>query len=126
MPCDLRQIKIFNNTKQDMKYIYIYIYIYHLTVQSRYFTNSQIHGISEKEINSLQIWEICLRERKEITLQTHFFYRSIHRGCFVKKVFLKHSKFRRKMPVLESPFNKVTGFRLATLLKRNSNTVVFL
>ena len=71
MPCDLRQIKIFNNTKQDMKYIYIYIY--HLTLQSRYFTNSQIHGISEKEINSLQIWEICLRERKEITLQTHFF-----------------------------------------------------
>ena len=39
MPCDLRQIKIFNNTKQDMKYIYIYI-SFDITVEIFYqFTN---------------------------------------------------------------------------------------
>ena len=43
-----------------------------------------------------------------------------------KKVLLKIRKFQRKIPVLGSLFNKVAGLRIATLLKRDSNTDVFL
>ena len=38
----------------------------------------------------------------------------------------KFRKFHSKTPVLESLFNKVQGFRSATLSKRDSNTGVFL
>ena len=40
--------------------------------------------------------------------------------------FKEFGKFHRKAPVLESPFNKLQVFRPATLLKRDSNTGVFL
>ena len=46
---------------------------------------------------------------------------------FCKKgVLKKFLKFHRKIAVLESLFNKVAGLRPATLLKRDSNTAVFL
>ena len=46
---------------------------------------------------------------------------------FLKIGVLKNFKnFTEKIPVLESHFNKVVGFRPAILLKRDSNTVVFL
>ena len=44
----------------------------------------------------------------------------------VKKVFLKISQISQKTPVLESRFDKVAGLRLATLLKKDSDTGVFL
>ena len=47
-------------------------------------------------------------------------------GVLLKEMFLKFRKFYRKIPVLESLFNKVVGLRPATLLKRASNTAVFL
>ena len=54
-------------------------------------------------------------------------YRSSQSQMFFKiAAFSKCLKFHRKSPVLESPFNKVTGPRPATLLKRNSNIGVFL
>ena len=38
----------------------------------------------------------------------------------------KLDKFHRKIPVMESLFNKVACLRPVTLLKRDSNTGVFL
>ena len=46
--------------------------------------------------------------------------------CSVKRVFLKIWKIHRKTPVSESLFNKVEGLISAILLKRGSNTSVFL
>ena len=46
-------------------------------------------------------------------------FRSSHRACSVKKVFLK---FHRKTPVLESLLITLQVFRPASLLKRYSNT----
>ena len=43
-----------------------------------------------------------------------------------KCVLTKFPKFYRKAPVLESIFNRVAGLRATTLLKRDSNTSVFL
>ena len=42
------------------------------------------------------------------------------------RAFRKFCKFHRKTPLLEFLLNKVVGLRLATLLKRDSNTGVFL
>ena len=52
--------------------------------------------------------------------------RSRRRRCSVKKMFLKIRKFHRKITVLGSFFDKVAGLRSETLLKRDSNTPVFL
>ena len=56
-----------------------------------------------------------------------------HQRCSIciKSCFLKFRNIHRKTPVLESFLNKVAGleaypFRLATLLKRDSNTGIFL
>ena len=49
-------------------------------------------------------------------------FRSSHRACSVKKVFLKFRKFHRKTPVLESLLITLQVFRPASLLKRYSNT----
>ena len=43
-----------------------------------------------------------------------------------KCVLTKFPKFYRKAAVLESIFNKVASLRATTLLKRDSNTSVFL
>ena len=45
-------------------------------------------------------------------------YRLSHRGCFVKKLFLKISQYLHKITVLKSLFNKVVGLRPATLFKK--------
>ena len=45
-------------------------------------------------------------------------YRSSRRRCSVKKVFLKVSQVSQKTPVLESLFNKVTGFQVNYIKKR--------
>ena len=45
-------------------------------------------------------------------------FRSSHRRCSVKKVFLEISQIHRKTPVPESLFNKVAGLRSATFLKK--------
>ena len=52
-------------------------------------------------------------------------FRSSHRKYSIKKAVLKVLNMYRKTPMLESPFNKVQGWRPATLLKRDSNAVVF-
>ena len=62
-------------------------------------------------------------------LQTYQWWRgrSSHRRCSVKKGVLKNfAKFHRKTAALESLFSKVAGLRLATLLKIDCNTAVFL
>ena len=51
-------------------------------------------------------------------------FRSIHRRCSIKNLFLKIHNINRKTSVLESLFNKVAMH--ATLLKRDSNTGVLL
>ena len=43
-----------------------------------------------------------------------------------KGIFRNFAKFHRKETALKSLFNRLQTFRLAALLKRNSNTVVFL
>ena len=55
------------------------------------------------------------------------FRKSIMNRSSIKKLFSKLSQYHKKTPVLESLFkNKMQGFSLATLLKRGSNTAVFL
>ena len=53
---------------------------------------------------------------------------TLHRGIigryFSKQVFLKTSQYSQETPVFEYLFEKVAG--VATLLKRDSNTGVFL
>ena len=52
---------------------------------------------------------------------------SIRSPMFLKIGVLKNfGIFSKKTPVLESLFNKVAGLRPTTLLKRDSNAVVFL
>ena len=46
--------------------------------------------------------------------------------CSSKYMFLKISKIDRKIPFLESPFEKLQTFRSAALLKRGSNIGVYL
>ena len=55
-------------------------------------------------------------------------FRSSHRRCFIKKAVLKNFAIFtwKRTPVLGSLFNKVAGLQVLTLLKRNSNTGVFL
>ena len=53
-------------------------------------------------------------------------FSSSHRKCSIKKAVLKVLKIHRKIPMLESLFNKVQGWRDATLLNGDSNTGVFL
>ena len=52
--------------------------------------------------------------------------RSSHRKCSIKKAVLKVLNIHRKTPMLESLFNKVQGWRAATLLNGDSNTGIFL
>ena len=47
-------------------------------------------------------------------------------GIFRKRLSEKLRNIHRKTPALESLFNKVEGFKPATLLKGDSNTHVFL
>ena len=47
-------------------------------------------------------------------------------GVLYKKLFLKISQISQENTQLESVFNKVAGLQAATLLKRDSNTGVFL
>ena len=57
----------------------------------------------------------------------HDISRNSRLGVFCKKVALKNlRKIHRKTLVLESLFNKVVGLQPVTLLKRYSNTGVFL
>ena len=51
-------------------------------------------------------------------------FRSSHRKCSVKKVFLKFREFHRKTAVLESLFNNVKKIKytITNILKRYSNT----
>ena len=54
-------------------------------------------------------------------------YRSSHRRCSVRKGVLRNfAKFTGKNLCLRLFFNKITGLRAATLLKRDSGTGVFL
>ena len=53
-------------------------------------------------------------------------FRSSHRKCYMKKAVLKVLNLHRKTPMLESLFNKFQYWRSATLLKRDSNTGIFL
>ena len=55
-------------------------------------------------------------------------FRSSHRRCFIKKAVLKNFAIFtwKRTPMLGSLFNKVAGLQVLTLLKRNSNTGVFL
>ena len=63
----------------------------------------------------------------------NFFYfslhrrRSSHRSCFTRKGVLKNlAKFTEKYLCWSPFFNKVAGLRPVTLLKKRSNTVIFL
>ena len=62
----------------------------------------------------------CLKTDKG-KLKKQPFADAIQKGCPYE-----FRKFHRKTPVLEILFNKVTSLRSATLLKRDSNTGVFL
>ena len=53
-------------------------------------------------------------------------FRSSHRKCSIKKAAVEVLNIHRKTRMLEFLFNKVQGWRTATLLYRDSNTVVFL
>ena len=59
-------------------------------------------------------------------------FRNIHKQkqppkvFYNKRCFKKFRKIRKKTPVPESFFNKVAGLRSANLLKRDSDTCVFL
>ena len=53
-------------------------------------------------------------------------WETVFGGCSSKQVFLKICKFHTKALVLESLFNKVAGPGPTILLKRDSNTGVFL
>ena len=53
-------------------------------------------------------------------------FRSSHQKCSIKKIVLKVLNIQGKTSMLESLFNKVQGWRAATLLNRDSNTGVFL
>ena len=48
------------------------------------------------------------------------------RRCFSKYVFLKVSQYTQETPALMCLFNKVVHLRHETLLKRDTNTDVFL
>ena len=52
-------------------------------------------------------------------------FRSSHRKCSIKKAVVEVLNIHRKTRMLEFLFNKVQGWRTATLLYRDSNTVVF-
>ena len=47
-----------------------------------------------------------------------FSFKSSHRRCSVKKVFLTFRKFDRKIPVLESLLNKVAGLEACNFIKK--------
>ena len=47
-----------------------------------------------------------------------FSFKSSHRRCSVKKVFLTFRKFDRKTPVLESLLNKVAGLEACNIIKK--------
>ena len=51
--------------------------------------------------------------------------RSSYRKCSIKKADLNILNIHRKRPMLESRFNKVQGWRSATLLKKDSKIGVF-
>ena len=53
-------------------------------------------------------------------------FRSSHRKRSIKKAVLKVLQYLQETPILESFLNKVQGWRPATLLKRDSNTGVFM
>ena len=48
-----------------------------------------------------------------------------HRWCFIKKVFFKISQNLQENTCDTASYNKIAGFRLATLSKRDSNTGIF-
>ena len=83
----------------------------------------------------LRSFFIVINVDLEIFIKTHallYFYnetRTSHQRCSIKKLFLKSMQYLQETPVLESLFNKVAGvqvIRPSTLLKRDSNTGIFL
>ena len=65
--------------------------------------------------------KIIKRLTRLITLQE-----AATEGVLLKKMFLKILRISQETPVLESLFNKVVDLRPVSLLKRDSNTGVFL
>ena len=59
-------------------------------------------------VKTLCVWYINIL----VSIVPHLnWFRSCHRSCSVKKVFLKICEFHRNTPVFESLFNKVAGLR---------------
>ena len=81
------------------------------------------------------IYVICTRMSLSVFFQYFFDQHIWWRFCIFwistilllqKRCSLKFRTIQKKIPVLESLFNKVAGLKAAALLKRDSNTGVFL